>query len=144
LALVSGAFGAVAATWWQTRHERREAWRTRLIEAADTFSQEAVKSYSASARALERLGHTELLAEAEDAYDAARAAAYRVDLLFGHKSDTSTEAWHFIDAIDDLLITMRETPEDSQYAGQMSTKAYLTRHRFVEVAHAAIRAVEAP
>jgi hypothetical protein len=143
-ALISGALGAVGATWWQTRHEGREAWRSRLIDAAQTFAANAVTAYRASQEALKPPHSQASLGRLRDAFDEVRTAAYRIDLLFGLESDTRSEAWAFVDAIDDVGICLRRNPPDVAEAKKLDLTAYLARHAFSKAAHDAIRALRMP
>jgi hypothetical protein len=143
-ALVSGALGAVVANWWQTRHERREEWRSRLIEAADTFASHAVEAYRAADTAVDSPKSIQALQRLLEEYDQARTAAYRVDLLFGIDSDTRSEAWNFVDAIDDVSISLRRNPQEIADAKKRRTDAYLARYRFGKAAHDAVRELKLP
>jgi hypothetical protein len=143
-ALFSGALGAFATTWWKTQNDRREEWRTRLIEAADTFLQDAGKAYRVASDARHQPRDQEVMTTAVDAFDEVRSSAYRIDLLFGNEGAAHDEAWTFVDSIDDLLITLRRTPIDMAEANKLSTKAYLARYGFSKAAHDALREFDLP
>lgn len=86
----------------------------------------------------------EIMATAIDAFEAARSSPYRVGLPFGNESDADSEAWMFVDAIDDTLITLRSTPIDMGEADALSIDAYVARYRFSKAAHDAVREFDVP
>jgi hypothetical protein len=143
-ALVSGAAGAIASAWLQTRNERREAWRSRLIDGAAAFAQAAVAAHSALAAAVDNPNDAAVMADAKKRYDDTRTATYMIDLLFGVESEPSTHAWKFVDSTDDALISLGRHPPEMKDAVNLSTDAFLARHRFSKAAHDAIRQLRLP
>lgn len=136
-ALASSALGAVVGglltTWYRNRLEREEAWRTRLIEAADDFAVAQHKAIGAFHEALYDLasrpqgirtddGHLtpwakRTTATASETVGYAATLVSRLDLLFGPDSAVARDA---LRSIGDLRLAMGlawKGPETLKLAG---------------------------
>jgi hypothetical protein len=112
---VGGVLGGTLTTWLRGRIEREEAWRTRLIEAADEFMKTTAHSMLLGGQCLHYFGEPESPAYAQDgsltndgrewimkvrdANREARIAALRIALLFGNSSSTSVAADEMVTAV---------------------------------------------
>jgi len=94
VAIVGSAIGGVVGSWLQIRHERQEAFRERMLEAADAAANSVAASLSATRLALVELeswlidgGPSERSSAAHERarhlLDETTDFAGRVDLLYG-------------------------------------------------------------
>ena len=120
---VGGVLGGTLTTWLRGRIERDEAWRTRLIEAADEFMKLNAKAGLQGGVCLHRFkdpgqdmmrddgtvtdtGRVEIQLT-RDANTEARIGAYRVGLLFGPHSDTMAAASALVFDLRMMLNTLQ-------------------------------------
>jgi hypothetical protein len=152
--LVIGALGAFASAWWNARHERREHWRSRLIEAADAFARNAVDGRAALrvlARAVapgkgETLPSQGEVKQAQEVFsrtnDELRANVARLELLFGPTSDVVAAANDFVEGMGGMYADVRPD-RDPQTARRAIADALVQMMKaqrvFAKLAHNAIR-----
>jgi hypothetical protein len=113
LAVVGGgAVGSMLTTFWRTRFEREEAWRSRMLSAADDFATGALQALMKveSNGAWFWLSHegddsflspaeVDAMGEADRLVDEARARLARVHLLYGASSETGRAASDLVSAL---------------------------------------------
>jgi hypothetical protein len=161
-ALLAGGLGAIVATWLRGRHERAEAWRDRLVPAADDFATGVVQALlagrdakRAGERALEeaRMGEATLpggvladvpsvkhaVSELERLSDEAHARLARVQLLFGSTSDAGKAADEAVTMLRRATLLFRESPDPDVEGGNRQINLAHDAHlRFAAAARAAI------
>jgi hypothetical protein len=119
-----GAVGTVLTTFWRIKHERAEAWRSRLLDAADDFATGALEALMKLERMQDWLGFShggddhglskpqaDALREADALVALARARLARVHLLFGSKSPSGTSAGALVDHLRSLSKAFWGDPE---------------------------------
>jgi hypothetical protein len=112
--LLGGVVGGLLTTWLRGQIEKNEAWRTRLIDAADSYCGQRMQAFLAASDCLEFLespddeawdsdrdipldrGLAEI-AKARDAENVAEVAFERVRLLFGHDSEVAETGQRTLD-----------------------------------------------
>jgi hypothetical protein len=137
-ALLSGAGGAYLATWLRIRHEREEAFRERLLVAADDFATGilqailAVRDVSVARvdhdpdwATPDQHHHPDVEAASEEArrrIDQAHARLARVELLFGRGSAAGEAAGDLVTALRQALEHIREwpRPDAQRYSDEMN------------------------
>jgi hypothetical protein len=105
-----GAVGSLLTTYWRTRHERAEAWCSRLLDAADDFATGALQAlmrlesngdwlWLSHEGGVLGLSHDEreAMREADALIDQARSRIARVHLLYGTYSAAGASATHVIE-----------------------------------------------
>jgi hypothetical protein len=124
--LVGGVLGGTLTTWLRGRIEREEAWRTRLIEAADDFMKLSSKAGLQGGACLHRfqdpaedMMHDDgtvtdagpaALQLARDANTEARIGSLRIGLLFGPSSDARRAANLLVGSLRSSLNTLEGVP----------------------------------
>jgi hypothetical protein len=175
-ALGSSALGAIVGglltTWFRGRFEREEAWRTRLIDAADSLSAamantlllggELLWDYEQEAAALrDAKGNLtesgrERAREVRHSNNAARVLLTRVQLLYGGGSPAYQAAWGTLGNVKDCLAVLEKEPravkelEDvsvaslSEKAKELFSSAAKCQSAFAREANLAIKRAQKP
>jgi hypothetical protein len=118
-----GAVGSALTTFWRVRHERAEAWRARLLDAADDFVTGGLQALKLEANGewfwLSHMGHNDGLSSpeanamrtADTLIDEARARLARIHLLYGTASVTGANATQLVGALRDMSKAFWGDPE---------------------------------
>jgi hypothetical protein len=160
-AFIGGGAGAIVTVMLQSRHQRQEAWRSRLVPAADDFStgvlqallvhRDAVNvvriAVELQSRAEERGEvadvHTSkvraVLRTLTDRVDVAHSRLPRIQLLFGTESPTAKAGLEAILALrrGNVLLSQRPTPDVTE-ARRAAADAQSAQSRFAEAARGQI------
>jgi hypothetical protein len=137
LAIIGGgAVGTVLTTFWRIRHERAEAWRTRLLDAADDFTTGALQALMKLEYVNDWLWHSHeagegylsekeaaAMREADGLIQEARSRLARIQLLFGGKSDTGSSATAMIDELRAVSSALWPDPDTSIIEFQRASDA---------------------
>jgi hypothetical protein len=149
IAIAASAVGGVVGALLQTRHERSEAIRERMLIAAADFSGklgQALKwavalsrraDVALNDRATELTGVEEALREARQRLDATDEPLSRIDLLFGITSPTRMSAVEAVVGIQDFLKDFEDWPPRSEHVEAL-TEADVEYVRFNQNARRAI------
>ena len=167
LGLVGGAGLTLATTWWRITHERREAFRTRRIEAAVDFlaslgeARSSLHAMNKHTTEAVRLGADVLSSEyaqvkekSRDAsenvdrrLDEARHHAARITLLFPPDSGVQEAAAELIHALGSLRRELRQVvpltgnfPDETTAADEWEAAA-VAEERFARLGRDAIQRV---
>jgi hypothetical protein len=161
-ALGAGAIGALLTTWIRGRHERAEAWRDRLVPAADELATDILQAILAlrdasravagarvdeelklpSERAVTVLDLEPVQAALQDAErccDEAHARLARVQILFGVNEPPTIAAQRAIAALRATTTALKEwpVPDEDQGAAKLE-EAHEALESFATFARKAI------
>ncbi len=162
-ALIGGSVGAIGARWLQGRHQRAEAWRDRLVPAADDFGTGVLQAILAVRDARRVVGDVlseqeigerppgkspldfddvkAALTELERRIDVAHARLARVQILFGVDEPPTTEGESAILALRRGTTALSEWPiPDRETAERYLNEADDALGRFATAARSAIEA----
>jgi hypothetical protein len=163
-ALFGGAVGGIIVRVMQSRHERAEAWRDRLVPAADDLATGILQAILAVRDAV-GVAHgaesdqdlevepdkkvpsildlpevQEANAELERRVDEAHARLARVQLLFGVQSPAETAAADCVRALRKAQMHLRDWPKPEWRAADMTLEEITVHHEaFASAALDAIR-----
>lgn len=133
--LLSGAGGAVLATWIRTRHERLERLRERMLTAADEYAQAAEEVFEAAWAAQGDPG-PEAVAHVRQRVHTVLMRSSRLTLVFGVESATDDEATRTNGWLIAFNALLDEDPPDLNEARDALGNAIDAHVDFVEAAHA--------
>jgi hypothetical protein len=160
-ALVGGSVGAIGATWLQGKHQRAEAWRDRLVRAADEFGTgvlEAIMSLRDANLAIDGVIAEQesgarpagippsevdeakaALVELDRRVDDAHARFARLQILFGVAAESTRAGESAIVALRSGSGALWEWPfPDQSAANSRLDEAHESLQRFATSARAAI------
>lgn len=150
VAIIGGLGGGVIGTWLQIRHERREAFRERLIAAADALStsllqaslgvaeartacvkhgflgpDNQVRLFDEDGKMIEEIKSA--LTRADELIAEAQASIGRVSLFFGTVSPTERSATQTISELKWVMTSLREWPNPN-WAEVSKGRSQATKH----------------
>jgi hypothetical protein len=140
-----GAAGTLASTFWRIRHERAEAWRSRLLDAADDFATGVLQALMK----LERMSgwiafsddsdygylttaQAEGMKEADALIAEARARLARIHLLFGSASVAGSWATELVEKLREASKALWHDPEMGGVDVAAADKALLAAREALE------------
>jgi hypothetical protein len=161
-ALFGGFLGSLLTTWMRIRHEREEALRARMIEAADEFIRRSIEALNALHRLVHVVEPDDLdineeifdeikshadevfaapLAESRPLVDETRVHLARVHLLFGSRTETGRAALSLVSNMSFVLQVVGEEPGivDVNLARRTLNKAQAAYDEFALLARVALR-----